>query len=191
MRKLFLLIVVMMTVLWSVKTVKGGSVWIDDVHIEPNQPTTTDSIVIIASGEATSGGVVITGWEFHREGTSLELNMFFSLGPFPAITPWSHSVVIGKLPADSYDLTVRAYCDSPAILTDTYLTSFTVVSQRRDFDCDADVDLCDFSVLALAWLSSQGDDNWNPACDLSEPSDNVIDLRDLAVFGERWLAGVK
>lgn len=52
---------------------------------------------------------------------------------------------------------------------------------------DGQVDFRDFAVLASAWLSSQGDDNWNPACDISQPSDNVINELDLAVFADNWL----
>lgn len=52
------------------------------------------------------------------------------------------------------------------------------------------VNLADFAILALAWQSSPGDDNWNPICDISDPNDNVIDERDLSVLSRYWLAGV-
>ena len=60
-----------------------------------------------------------------------------------------------------------------------------------DFEPDGDVDLADFAVLAAAWLSSPGDDNWNPACDISIPADNFIDMLDLTVFSGNWLAGIE
>ncbi len=56
-----------------------------------------------------------------------------------------------------------------------------------DFYIDGVVNFKDFAVLADAWASVPGDDNWNPACDISTPSDNVIDEYDLAVFCENWL----
>jgi len=59
-----------------------------------------------------------------------------------------------------------------------------------DLDGDCDVDLYDFAVFALAWLSTPGENNWNPACDLSDPNDSVIDGLDLAVFTEKWLTGL-
>jgi hypothetical protein len=59
-----------------------------------------------------------------------------------------------------------------------------------DFEPDGDVDFYDFAVLASAWLSSPGDGNWNPACDISDPNDSVIDELDLAVFAENWLTGL-
>jgi hypothetical protein len=56
-----------------------------------------------------------------------------------------------------------------------------------DLDEDNDVDFQDFSVLAGAWLSQPGDVNWNAACDISLPSDGVIDSFDLSIFYDNWL----
>ena len=58
-----------------------------------------------------------------------------------------------------------------------------------DFNEDNDVDLYDFAILARAWLSSSGDDNWNPDCDISEPNDNVIDAKDLEILTNNWQKG--
>jgi sugar lactone lactonase YvrE len=56
-----------------------------------------------------------------------------------------------------------------------------------DFDNNGRVDFKDFAVLAAAWLSKPGDANWNADCDISEPSDGIIDERDLKVFCDNWL----
>jgi hypothetical protein len=56
-----------------------------------------------------------------------------------------------------------------------------------DFDINMKVDLVDLKTLSNAWLSSPGQGNWNPACDISSPKDNVIDFRDFAVFAADWL----
>lgn len=56
-----------------------------------------------------------------------------------------------------------------------------------DFYRDGVVDFKDFTDFAAAWGSKPGDDNWNPACDISAPSDGVIDELDLAVFCNNWL----
>lgn len=58
-----------------------------------------------------------------------------------------------------------------------------------DLNHDSAVDLADFAVLTSAWLSHPGDDNWNPYCDISAPADNFIDVQDLAVLVQDWLAG--
>ncbi len=57
-----------------------------------------------------------------------------------------------------------------------------------DSEPDRDVDLRDFAIFAAAWRSTPADDNWNPFCDISEPNDDLIDERDLAVFSSNWLA---
>ncbi len=58
-----------------------------------------------------------------------------------------------------------------------------------DFICPDGVDFVDFALLASAWQSKPGDANWNPACDISNPKDSVIDELDLAVLCENWLEG--
>ncbi|MHC4265710.1 MAG: hypothetical protein ACYSUK_07245 [Planctomycetota bacterium] len=58
-----------------------------------------------------------------------------------------------------------------------------------DFVPEFGVDLNDFAVLASAWKTTPGDDNWNPICDISEPKDGVIDENDLEILTIYWLAG--
>jgi hypothetical protein len=59
-----------------------------------------------------------------------------------------------------------------------------------DFEPDCDVDFYDFAVFAAAWLSQSGESAWNPDCDISVPSDAIIDEYDLSVFCDNWLAGL-
>jgi len=65
------------------------------------------------------------------------------------------------------------------------------LSIAGDFDGNGREDLADFAVFASAWTSQLGQPNWNPACDISDPEDNIINWSDLAVFAEDWLAGVE
>ena len=67
--------------------------------------------------------------------------------------------------------------------------SITSVPPAADLDGDGDVDSEDFAIFTLAWLTEPGDDNWNPDCDISIPADNSVDMLDLAVLVEQWLAG--
>jgi hypothetical protein len=60
---------------------------------------------------------------------------------------------------------------------------------RGDFEPDCDVDFYDFAVLALAWQTGEGDANWNPACDISDSKDGVINELDLDPLTENWLTG--
>lgn len=59
----------------------------------------------------------------------------------------------------------------------------------EDFDLNGYVDVNDLAILAVAWLAQPNDGNWNPACDISSPADNIINFLDLAVFASSWLDG--
>ncbi len=62
----------------------------------------------------------------------------------------------------------------------------TAPSAVGDLYRDGRVDFRDYAKLAAAWGSGEGDGNWDAACDISIPSDGVIDNRDLAVFSSGW-----
>jgi beta-lactam-binding protein with PASTA domain/N-glycosylase/DNA lyase len=61
------------------------------------------------------------------------------------------------------------------------------VAALRDFDKDSDVDLGDFAMFASAWLTEPGDSKWNPAYDISDWPDGIIDELDLAALTKQWL----
>jgi parallel beta-helix repeat protein len=58
---------------------------------------------------------------------------------------------------------------------------------RADLNYDGDVTLDDFAEMAAAWQSEQGDENWNPVCDISDNPDNIIDMSDLVILSSVWL----
>jgi beta-lactam-binding protein with PASTA domain len=60
-----------------------------------------------------------------------------------------------------------------------------------DFNKDGFVDFGDYAVLASAWLTETGDAQWNPACDISNAKDDIIDALDLSAFGIDWLTGLQ
>lgn len=68
---------------------------------------------------------------------------------------------------------------------------FDLAIAPGDFDLDGDVDFADFAIFLLAWLTEPGDAEWNPECEIGIPADNSINMLDLAVFTEHWLAGVE
>ncbi len=55
-------------------------------------------------------------------------------------------------------------------------------------DCTADgtVDVNDLSRASAAWLSEPADARWEPACDISSPPDDKIDLHDFTALANRW-----
>ena len=58
---------------------------------------------------------------------------------------------------------------------------------RGSVDNDCDVDLVDLAIMANAWLTSAGDDDYNEDCDISDSDDDVINEKDLDVLTENWL----
>jgi len=59
-------------------------------------------------------------------------------------------------------------------------------SMPGDFNLDCGVDLADFAVFSDAWNSIDGEDSWNPDCDIADPY-GVIDISDLSLFAQQWL----
>jgi hypothetical protein len=57
-----------------------------------------------------------------------------------------------------------------------------------DLDYNCSVDFFDFSILERAWMTQKGDPDWDWVCDISDPPDDFIDWRDVAVLCENWLA---
>jgi glucose/arabinose dehydrogenase len=62
------------------------------------------------------------------------------------------------------------------------------LARSGDFDGDCDIDLQDFAMFASAWLTKPGDAKWNPDYDISNPNDGIIDMLDIDVFFDNWLA---
>jgi hypothetical protein len=65
-----------------------------------------------------------------------------------------------------------------------YEISIDIAPVVRDYF----VNMLDFARFANAWLSEEGDSNWDALCDVMPGSgDSVIDFRDLEVMTEEWL----
>jgi len=97
---------------------------------------------------------------------------------------------LNRLPRFVDDLcTVDTGNGSPPVV-DMGAYEFSWVS-IGDFDSECDTDLGDFAILALAWLTEEGQAGYNAACDISIPADQRIDGRDLRVYVEYWLANVR
>ena len=77
-----------------------------------------------------------------------------------------------------------------AICEGTNYPKFAWQIPAGDLVCPDGITFVDFSFLASSWLSTAGEINWNPLCDISDPKDDIIDELDLAVFCENWLAEV-
>ncbi len=78
--------------------------------------------------------------------------------------------------------------DSEIVDMGAYEFNFAYIG---DFNHDCQVDSGDFAILAQAWLTEAGDVQWNPACDIGIPDDSSINMPDLRLFVENWLAGIQ
>ena len=58
-----------------------------------------------------------------------------------------------------------------------------------NFDGDNDVDLFDFVMFATAWMSQQGQPEFDQIYNIAKPADTIIDIKDLAELAEQWLGG--
>jgi endonuclease/exonuclease/phosphatase family metal-dependent hydrolase len=57
---------------------------------------------------------------------------------------------------------------------------------KGDLNCDRLINFADLAILSSAWNSNPGDVAWDPACDISDPNDDVIDEKDLDVIAQAW-----
>jgi len=109
-----------------------------------------------------------------------------------------------------YERVLLAYCDStygdPLYWSDSYnpgLYGANAVPNLKltgeipgeriagDIEPDCDVDFGDFAILALAWLTVDGQPGYNSDCDISDPADNSIDWSDVRILSNNWLARIE
>ena len=75
-------------------------------------------------------------------------------------------------------------------MTLSVIFSLTGILQANPADIypTGKVDMVDFAVFTAAWLGDNTPTaNWNPDCDISDPSDGFIDEIDLEVLAANWL----
>jgi len=66
-----------------------------------------------------------------------------------------------------------------------------VICPTGDFNGSCGVDFVDYSIFALAWLTKEGQDEYNPNCNISIPAYDSIDWMDFIVFTDNWLIGTQ
>jgi hypothetical protein len=102
---------------------------IDNVDVIPNQLSETDVITFNISGWATARPSWVGYDQFSQIGTSLQLDLYISVGILPATSNWTYSRQISPLSPEVYSLQVRAFDNYYGTLWDTYNVSFTVVPE--------------------------------------------------------------
>jgi hypothetical protein len=98
------------------------------------------------------------------------------------------------VPTDSYVIRNWSYGADNMDLSDHYplLAKFRLEAGcepqiRGDFDCDGMVNFFDLTILCSAWISGPGDRAWDRACDISNPGDDFIDMKDFDAFARAWM----
>ena len=168
----------------------GNGDWCN-TEIFPQRPSPSDVVLITLSGWWGSS-CVPNGSAVSVTGNDIYFDVIWDYPPgtmcAEVITAWERTESVGPLSPGTYTVYARLIEFPNPPEPYTLMTEF-IVSGNPDIDEDGDVDLVDFAMFAQAWKTQPGDDNWNPACNISEPNDNVINERDLAVLADNWLRG--
>ncbi len=119
-----------------------------------------------------------------------------------------YKVILGVIGSGSADVTIWPAADAkfaastaegikightnnngnPASSSYPALISFQSTANPVDFNGDNCIGSADFGRMSAAWLSVNGEGNWDADCDISSPAD-VIDVEDLRRLVQDWLAG--
>ena len=62
-----------------------------------------------------------------------------------------------------------------------------LIPDLSDFDKSDFIDLVDFALFAGQWQTGQGQMNWEPEYDISQPPNGIVDIADLSEFVIMWL----
>lgn len=163
-----------------------------ETEIFPTNPTEFDVIGITVSGWWPDSCVPNVSFVSVTE-DSIHFEVFDDYPPgtvcAQVVTSWELTDYVGPLSPGTYTIYVYLLGDPCSPVSEPY--AFVVSGESQilapgDFDEDGEVDCDDLRVLALAWMSKSGDDNWNPDCDISDPNDEVIDGQDFGVFAMYW-----
>lgn len=177
--------------------VHGSYGYIDDEGSYGTYGTSTYSYTLERALQSDANIVQIVTWNDYGEGTIVEpteedgyLYLEITQGLRKEYIDPNFSYVAAdlRLPVRLYTLrkenqgnpTVMAQLDT----VEDYLFANNLSGAENLLD---QIECTKLAVLALAWLSSPGNDNWNPSCDISQPPDNIINFLDFAVFAENWL----
>jgi hypothetical protein len=89
--------------------------YIDDVWVEPGNPTTADVVTLHVSGEWGTPGYSLTGLATMLIGNRITVKMYWRSpsGNVPqVITPYEQAIEFPSLPADAYRASIQCYCDN-------------------------------------------------------------------------------
>jgi hypothetical protein len=177
----------------------GQTSWgyIDDEGAYGTYGTSTYSYTLERELQSSADIVQIVTWNDYGEGTIIEPTVEDGYLYLEITQEMRKEYIDSNFPYVAADLRlpVRLYTlrkenlSNPTVMAqlatvEDYLFANNLSGAKELLD---QVECKSLAVLALAWLSNLGDDNWNLNCDISQPADNVINFRDFAVFAANWL----
>jgi hypothetical protein len=149
--------------------------------------------------ESTADIVQIVTWNDYGEGTIIEptvedgykyLEITQQMRKQYIDANFTYTAADLRLPVRLYTLR-KANLGNSAIMAqlasvESYLFANNLSGAKELLD---EIDCSVLHILTSSWLSTPAYGNWNPACDLSQLPDNIIDFKDFAVFAQDWLTG--
>lgn len=171
---------------------KGTDIGVDMYEAGPAAPVNTDNSFLQTGNYLTGRGLFEYSFLFGAEQGSIDLS---TMGPV-------FSDIIGLVSQNGTTITLQIDMDieyplesdgtqlGTAWIQGTVIATAEVFWAPADLFSDGIVNFKDFAVFAAAWPYTLGDPQYNPDCDLHQPSDGLIDARDLLVFADNWLEGM-
>ncbi|GAH54890.1 unnamed protein product, partial [marine sediment metagenome] len=150
------------------------NVWVDDIFITKEVPPIISGHILDPNDKPIDGVLVDANNAGGSDATDID-------GYYEVEVPpnWSGTVTPTKEDY-TFEPANRAYSNVTADQTGQDY----VGTSLYDFNEDGFIDFADLAVCIPAWLSSQGDGNWNPKCDFYY--DLTVNFKDFAKFGGAW-----
>ncbi|GAG89812.1 unnamed protein product, partial [marine sediment metagenome] len=171
-----------------------GTPTIDSLSVEPNSVVEGDPFTLTANGVSDPNGWIVQVDFYCDTSKNRYLDLdgldIFLGSDTNSSDGWDWTGSIGGFPLVGLNTYFARAMDNSGAWSDPNSCTGTVTPlHKKDFDGDGKVGFLDFSIFAAAWQTEPGDPEWNPACDINQPPDDIIDFFDLARFTERWLEG--
>ncbi len=166
-------------------TVANCILWYD----YPDEVNDVNGVIVVTHSDVEGG----TGQSWFGQGCIDAMPSLWASKGDLSLLPWSPCIDGGSNDAADGNGTdiaglsrlVDGDCNGTAIV-DMGAHEFRH-AYMGDLDLNCYVDLVDFAVLALAWLSEPLSENWKSDCDISVPADGIIDIDDLEILTGNWL----
>ena len=147
-------------------SISGDYAIVGAVHDDDNGDSSGSAYIFKLCGES---------WSEHVKLTASDGNYGDRFGNSVS-TSGAYAIIGAYADGDNGDLSGSAYIFSK------------ILYPSADLNDDCAVDLVDFAIFGLAWMTQPGDLNWNSACNIAIPADSYIDWRDLEILCDSWLA---